>query len=344
MTLSRSNPRAKPRWFALLTIVVLFTGLAATSVLAADPVAANFTFTVDDQGQNDEPGQKDLTAQSSLNFDGSFYTAWKWDDIAWNGNNTGDGCSLFDTNDDGFVEYAVCATVIGKDPVTLLSVSVYSCNNKWADRCGNPVLRFATTSAAQASTYCTVYDEATGTFPIASPDKDTLIICNITELAAASTPPITDLVAGTLLNTCSYPSREPNSDPSDCVLTPTAADTSITTSATSTWSVTLQDTATLNPSTATGSVVFNLWGDATCSTLVWTSAAITLDSNGQATTPATGGTPNIGPVITNTTVDGDGIYYWTVDYSPTGLFNPSASSCGDTNETIQINLPVTTTS
>ena len=61
MTLSRSNPRAKPRWLAALITLVLGILVLATSVLAAP----NFTFVGDDEGANDEPGQKDLTAQSS---------------------------------------------------------------------------------------------------------------------------------------------------------------------------------------------------------------------------------------------------------------------------------------
>lgn len=336
MALQRSAPHKKHRWLALLAIVMLGTGLTATSVLAAP----SFTFTPDDQGANDEPGQKDLTAQASAvdaTAPNHFFTAWKWDDIAWSGNNTGDGCSLFDTNDNGFVDYAVCGTVQGKAPVTLKSVSFYSCTDKRVDRCSNPVLLASYT--ATAGTYCTVTDQATGTFDA----KDTLIVCDITLLAASVSPPITDLTGGTLLNTCSYPSQEPNSDPSDCVLTPTAANTSVTTSASATWSVTLKDTATLSPSTATGSVVFKLYGDATCTTLVWTSGSIALDSNGQATSSGTG-TPSGANVITNLTVDSDGVYYWVVDYTPTGLFNASSSSCGDTNETITINTPVTTKS
>jgi hypothetical protein len=305
---------------------MLLTGFAVAPVLAAP----SFTFTGDDQGPNDEPGQKDLTAQSSAVdavAPNHFFTAWKWDDIAWNGNNTGDGCSLFDTDANGFVDYAVCATVQGKNPVTLKSVVLYSCSDKRVDRCTNPVVRFTATTTA--GTYCTVTDKAAGQFDA----QDTLIVCDITALAAASTPPITDLTGGTLLNTCSYPSQEPNSDPSDCVLTPTAVNTTTTTQASTSWSVTLMDTATVSNS-ATGSVVFKLWSDAACSVLVFTSPSITLDSNSQATTS--------GFTVTNLTVDNDGIYYWTVDYTPTGLFNASSSACGASNETITINQPVTT--
>jgi hypothetical protein len=325
VTFQPSAPHKRSRWLALLAIVMLASSLLVTSAMAAP----SFTFTPDDQGQNDEPGQKDLTAQSSA-VDSSapnhFFTAWKWDDISWSGNNTGDGCSLFDTDavKNGLVDYAICGTVTGKGPVTLLSVTVYSCSDKRVDRCTNPVLRFTATGAT-ASTYCTVTDQATGTFPVASPDKDTLIVCDITALAAASTPAISDLTGGTLINTCSYPSKEPNSDPSDCVITPTAANTSVTTlsSGTTTWSATLNDTSTLNPTSATGGVVFKLWSDNLCTALVWTSPSVPVTASGTATTNG-GGTPNNG-----NTVSTAGTYYWTSDYTPTGLFNASSSPCGE---------------
>ena len=137
MTLSRSNPRAKPRWFALLAIVMLGTVALATSALAAP----SFTFITDEQGANDEPGQKDLTADSAA-FDlvtGDFYTAWKWDDTAWSGSNTGDACSLFDTDADGNANFAVCLTIA--KPAIETSTRVYSCDDTRPDRCTGSVLR-----------------------------------------------------------------------------------------------------------------------------------------------------------------------------------------------------------
>jgi len=34
-------------------------------------------------------------------------------------------------------------------------------------------------------------------------------------------------------------------------------------------------------------------------------------------------------VITNLTVDSDGIYYWIATYTPTGAFNGDSSACGE---------------
>lgn len=328
--------RRRARWLIVLALMLVTGMLATTSALAVP----SFTFDDDDQGANDEPGQKDLTAQASAVDSVSpnhFFTAWKWDDTAWSGNNTGDGCSLFDTNDDGFVENAACATVEGGKgpaPVTFDTVTLYSCNNKWADRCGNPVVELGPIGG-----YCTVTDEATGTFDTA----DTQIVCDITALAADGG--VTGLVGGTLLNTCSYPSREPNSDPSDCVKTITNEDTSIATrpSGTVTWSVALNDGATMNPLTATGSVQFKLWGVNTagvCSDLIWTSASRTLASgvasahDGDVSTISDAGTPADAYIITQATSDADKVFYWTVEYAPTGAFNGSVSACGVETTTI----------
>lgn len=322
-------------------LLLLITGTFVTTSAIAAP---SFTFDDDDQGANDEPGQKDLTAQSSAvdqAAPGHFFTAWKWDDTAWSGNNTGDGCSLFDINGDGFVEYAVCATVEGgKGPadVTFDSVTVYSCNNKWAERCGNPEVQLGPTTA---SGYCTVTDEAAGMFDT----FDTQIVCDITKLSADADPPIADLVGGTLLNTCSYPSQQPNSDPSDCVKTITNENTSIATqpSGTTTWSAKLNDAVTMSPLTATGSVQFKLWGVNTagvCSTLIWTSASRTLVNglatahDGDVTTVTDAGTPADAYIITNATTDTDLQFFWTVEYAPSGAFNGSESVCGVEKTTI----------
>ena len=253
----------------VFAIVGLLTAAFAMPVLAAP----SFVYHVDDDGANDEPGQKDLTAQSAATDSvapNHFYTSWKWDELSFSGKNTGDGCSLFDTDNDTplrFVNYALCATVgDGQGPAsaTLLTVSLYRCTaDNRVDRCAGPELVF-TAAGAGAATYCSVAD-GTGSFPVGNPDTDTVIQCDITAIGAAATPPITVIGAGTLVNTCSYPSREPNSDPSDCVIRIPATNTSLgtTPSGTPTWSVTLQDSATVTPAAA-GSVVFKLYNAAGC--------------------------------------------------------------------------------
>ena len=73
----------------------------------------------DEQGANDEPGQKDLT-QLGIDYAGlpnSVFVQFNLDDTAWSGNNSGDGCTLFDTDADLNVNFSLCATVKG-DPET----------------------------------------------------------------------------------------------------------------------------------------------------------------------------------------------------------------------------------
>jgi hypothetical protein len=298
----------------LLTVVAICMTFVASTALAV-----TFNFDDDDDGPNDEPGQKDLTAQASAFDGGDFYAAWKWDDTSWSGGNTGDGCALFDTDADGNVNYSVCATITGDTPA-LTSVTVYSCGDKKPDRCTNPVLLLTQTSNFD----CTITNNATGMFD----SFDTQATCNISNLADDPNVP-DNLDNGTLRNTCSYPSREPNSDPSDCVKTIANQDVTVSTlsSGTIAWQATLKDTATLNPSSATGSVTFRLYSDSGCTSLVWTSGA---DNAAPFNTEDGGaGSPANGNVITNLTVDADGVYYWIATYTPTGAFNGDSSSCGE---------------
>jgi hypothetical protein len=324
-----SAPRKRVRWFgmlAVLSVLALTAALFATSAQAAP----SFTFVGDVQGADDEPGQKDLTAQSSA-FDSvspfHFFTAWKWDVLKLNGGNTGDACSLFDTGTaDGLANFAVCVTIAG-DPASESSTRVYSCNNTRAERCAGATL-VGTEGINSSANWCTVTNPASGQFDA----SDTQATCDITQVDA-DLAAIGPLGSTQLLNSCSYPSQEPGSDPSDCVVTITNVNTSLTTlsSGTTTWSATLNDTAQLSPTTATGSVVFKLWGVNTagvCSTLVWQSAAVTVGAGGTATTVGAGTTSGSN-IITNTTTDADKVFYWTVDYTPTGAFNASSSACGE---------------
>lgn len=326
MTLSRSNPRAKSRWLSLFAILLFGTAMLAGTVVAAP----TFNFVADDQLANDEPGQKDLTADAA-GFDAGtndFYTAWKWDDTSWSGNNTGDACSLFDTDANGNADYAVCVT-IGK-PAVETSTRVYSCGDTRADRCVGSVLE-GTESLDASADWCTVAG-ATATFPPPPTGGDTQATCNISQVVD-DIANVSGLDNGTLLNSCSYPSQQPNSDPSDCVRQIANVNTSVSTSSGGsgstalTWSATLTDSATVSNG-ATGSVVFTAYANATCTgTPVFTSSAQTLVNGAASTT---------GFTVTNLTVQNGGVYYWKVDYTPSGAFNASTSGCG---EMTTINIP-----
>ena len=63
-------------------------------------------------GADDQPGQKDLTLQARRDERSrDLWTMWQWDDTSLSGKNTFDACSLFDTDGDLKVNYAVCVTV-----------------------------------------------------------------------------------------------------------------------------------------------------------------------------------------------------------------------------------------
>jgi hypothetical protein len=69
-----------------------------------DSVAALFT-AVDENGANDEPGQKDLTRLSVDTIGGGLAVTWNWDVISLSGNNTAEPF-LFDSDGDGFANSA----------------------------------------------------------------------------------------------------------------------------------------------------------------------------------------------------------------------------------------------
>jgi hypothetical protein len=322
VTFRASAPHKRQRWLSLFAIVAISTGLLATSALAHidDAIPAN-SYVGDVQGANDEPGQKDLTAQSSAFHDGSFYSAWKWDDLSWSGKNTGDGCSLFNSGGNASnVDFAVCATIGGKTPV-LQTVVVYSCSDGRPDRCTNPEV--IGTFTTDAGTYCQLTNNAPGQFDTA----DTQIVCNISALGTAVNE---SALAGTnLLNTCSYPSREPNSDPSDCVLlVPANTDVNLSTTSggTATWSATLTDTATLTP-LGTGSVTFKLYSGTPCDDA----------TNLVAGSESTDSTSPFAAVPVNVTGSGSQTYYWSVTYNPGTGFNGDSEIC---SEPVTINATV----
>ncbi len=198
-------------------------------LIAGSAIAAPIVF-VDDAGADDEPGQKDL---NSLSVDyapavGDLFVSWGWDNTDWSGNNTGDACTLFDTDSDGFANYSICVTVAGS-PAAYTSTVLYSCGDTSSDRCTNPIVKISPfTSNGNASVVA-------GSDPFGDPASDYYTPTHITGGTCAGTPgcytadTIGNLTidlndfggsSAKLINVCSYPSGEPNSDPSDCVITP----------------------------------------------------------------------------------------------------------------------------
>lgn len=163
----------------------------------------------DSAGANDLSGQKDLTkmCQDTTSSSGTLNITWDWDDIEWNGANTGDACSLYDTDGDGRANYSLCV-VVGGDPAVYQSTRLYACNDSRADRCGGSSIINSFASACTASVLNNEDPFPTGNdYP-----KDTVARCvvSLADMGGASNAQLIDV--------CSYPSQQPNSDPSDCIV------------------------------------------------------------------------------------------------------------------------------
>ena len=211
----------------LAALVLVLAGVGAVM-----PVAMTFALPVtlvDDGGADDAGGQKDLSqiTTDAAPLPDSLTVTWNWDDTSIFGSNTLDACSLFDTDNDGKANYALCVTA-GGNPVTHQSTTLWSCDDSKSDRCsGNsPIGSFSST--------CTAAVEA-GSDPFASaPAHANANDCNIApkcfadDTVARCTVKLSDF--GTtnafLINVCSFPSAQPNlfpqphSSPADCAVTP----------------------------------------------------------------------------------------------------------------------------
>ena len=214
----RSTRGAVPWWrriAATTAALMCLLGVPTASVHAAG-------CTVDGQSTDDLPGQKDLNqfCNNGACGGGISYT-WSFDDTDWNGNNTGDSCALYDTDNDGFANRVVCVTVEAGPAQQAGNPKCYTCNDDAPDRCNGSVL-------VACTSVCTLQAQVTDPFTGASghesnkcngpncETKDTQTSCCITA---------GDTGGGFLLDTCSYPSQQPNSAPSDCIVNPPSCST-----------------------------------------------------------------------------------------------------------------------
>jgi len=208
-----SKRRRNLRWLlpliglAAILSVTVFTQAGGASLSLANP--PTFSFVNDENGADDQPGQKDLSAQAvSVPAPGDLWVAWKWDVTSLSGGNTGDACALFDTNTNSKVNFAICVT-IGGSPATQAAASprVYTCGDGKVDRCTSTYTQVTPINSACAT-------DTNASDPFHAGQKDTQALCHV-DLADVGGSGTANLV-----NTCSYPSQQPTSDPSDCVLIP----------------------------------------------------------------------------------------------------------------------------
>lgn len=197
--------KAVKRLSRVLMVVMVLGWQILPALLISSPASAAPVCYPDSQGANEpgSPGQKDLTylCLDKAGLPTSLQTSWNWDETGTNGANSLDGCVLFDNDGDGNVNYAVCVTTTG-DPATLAATTVYSCGDDSVNRCTSPNLPISS-----AGVSCIV---TTGVNPFDA-SVDAVAQCTITTSAVGG-------VTTSLVDVCSYPSGQPNSDPSDCVL------------------------------------------------------------------------------------------------------------------------------
>jgi uncharacterized repeat protein (TIGR01451 family) len=189
---------------ALLLLIVMLAGFSSLAGAAPNCLA-------DVDGANDPSGdgQGDITrlCTDNANLPTSFDVYMSWDETGFSGANTGDACVLFDTDGDagGNIDYAICISVDG-DPASLSAGPlIYSCGNANPDRCSSPG-----TITPSGSTTCSASVQSEDPFPAGDDyPNDTVGVCTIDP---------NDIPSGAVrTNLCSFPSGEPNSNPTDCV-------------------------------------------------------------------------------------------------------------------------------
>src|SRR5688572_9214000 len=238
-----------------------YSGIVPQAALGAEFNQYQFLgFVLDDAGANDVPAQSDLNAFTRAdNVSGKIGVKWVWDDInSWTGSGqTGDACALFDTDNDGKANSAVCVRINnpGGDPNVTAQLSPgsplnYTCGDSKQDRCASPVRSVSTTGITCEIEKLPGEDFFTG----GDDEADILAACSIplTAISASATP--------NLINVCSFPSGSPQSNPFDCVVTPGAGFLLIK-KATSPDNSALSFEFTVSPLTASGTS-FNLLDNA----------------------------------------------------------------------------------
>jgi hypothetical protein len=177
--------------------------------------------TCDDGGANDiNSSQVDLNCFNRAdNVADRIHVKWTWDDInAWSGGgSTGDACALIDTDNDGNANVAVCARIQNDAQGNIVqiggpdAVDVYVCNDTKTDRCAKQTTLLSNTD--NGDTKCNISTVGNG-FPTGDDGADIEALCEI-DRTMPGLPAITNF---DLLNVCSFPSGEPNSNPFDCVV------------------------------------------------------------------------------------------------------------------------------
>ena len=232
MTSAQNPSRGRRAAVALLVAASLVLGLTTLVVaseapgnivklvgLAAPDQPLAYNCAVDTGGANDISGQKDMNEMcADYSVPGVDKIRWNWDDTGWTDSNTGDACSLYDSDGDGFADRALCVSV-GDTPSTFQSMALYSCDDSSTTHCLGaialtPSAGTGCTASVQAldpfsAGYVAIPPNLTGYPPGDNWPDDTVAECTIV---------LTDVNNGRLLDVCAYSSHSLESNTSDCVL------------------------------------------------------------------------------------------------------------------------------
>src|SRR4051794_27926596 len=128
-------------------LAVLALESPASAVISTIP--ANFLTAIDSGGANDvNSEQNDVTqfGRDDTTNPNVFDIFWSWDTTNFTAQ-TGNACALFDSNNDGGIDFATCAEIhnvpSGNTSVvqqTTSSPIAATCNNSKTDRCAGPTL------------------------------------------------------------------------------------------------------------------------------------------------------------------------------------------------------------
>ncbi len=195
----------------LITNTASASGSGASSLNDQETVTVPLECRNDTEGADDEAGQKDLTKLCrGVDTDDPEVITFNWDIISQSGNNTADACALFDTDNDGYVNYSLCVVWQKQRAQLVDSPRLYQCADNRSDRCqGSTLLPISNGS------YCVVDLAADDPFSNGTTEED---LYDAKAYCSIQLEDVGGVDVANLLDVCSYPSSQPNSDPSDCVI------------------------------------------------------------------------------------------------------------------------------
>jgi len=220
--------------------------LGCTALILAQQLNLGWTFITDTGGPDDEVAQADVNFMG-FNKDNPDYAevAWSWDDTSFPGANTGDGCSLWDMNKNGLADFALCTSIQSSSAgqVNQIQTQLFDCKDTKELTCPftaqpgitdpvNASMMLPQTGKPRLKSFCKIDFVADPFMNVKSHQSgqqnstaDTRAICRLyyDELKQGPYPGVLQNGDPQLINVCTYPSSQPNSNFKDCIVDPGTA-------------------------------------------------------------------------------------------------------------------------